>query len=329
MYMHVSLKEESVMQPVRRGFTLIELLVTISIIGLLISLLLPAVQAAREAARRTQCTNNLKQIGLGMSNYHESVGTLPPGMKGWGWGTWQLFVLPYIEQQSLYNAYNQLGDSLNEATLSGSLGYMGAANLTVTQTRLSSFTCPSDSPNAPRGGVTSHNYAGNFGNTDTAQDRMIVGIAFGGAPFTNIGADPTGRVKGQRTVAISQFQDGTGHSVLAAEVVQGQGEDLRGFSWYGPNSAFTSFLGPNSPSPDILQDTSYCSYPFGSNPPCVTTLTSTSLPAMMAARSRHAGGVGVVMGDGSVRFIKNSMAMPVWRALSTIRGSELISDDAL
>ena len=81
----------------RLGFTLIELLVVIAIIAVLIALLLPAVQSAREAARRAQCTNNLKQIGLAMHNYHDQQGTLPPGVKGCCWGTWLVFVLPYIE----------------------------------------------------------------------------------------------------------------------------------------------------------------------------------------------------------------------------------------
>ncbi len=82
----------------RRGFTLIELLVVIAIIAVLIALLLPAVQAAREAARRAQCVNNLKQIALGCLNYESANGTLPPGEKGCCWGTWGVFVLPYIEQ---------------------------------------------------------------------------------------------------------------------------------------------------------------------------------------------------------------------------------------
>jgi Protein of unknown function (DUF1559) len=157
---------------------------------------------------------------------------------------------------------------------------------------------------------------------------MIGGVSFGGAPFTDIGADPTGRVAGRRTVAFAQFTDGTSNSLLAAEVVQGQGGDLRGFSWYGPSSVFTSFLGPDSTGPDILEDASYCVYPFGINPPCISTITPGALPAMTAARSRHTGGVTVVMGDGTVKFIKDSVALPVWRALSTIRGSEVIGGDA-
>src|SRR5438477_1299921 len=91
-----------------RGFTLIELLVVIAIIAVLIALLLPAVQAAREAARRAQCVNNMKQIGIAMHNYHDANGTLPPGIKGCCYGSWQVFVLPWVEQQAMYNAWNHV-----------------------------------------------------------------------------------------------------------------------------------------------------------------------------------------------------------------------------
>ena len=96
----------------RRGFTLIELLVVIAIIAVLIALLLPAVQAAREAARRAQCVNNMKQIGLAMHNYESSNGCFPPGEKGCCWGTWNVFILPYVEQSALFNAWNSMGNNV-------------------------------------------------------------------------------------------------------------------------------------------------------------------------------------------------------------------------
>jgi hypothetical protein len=161
-----------------------------------------------------------------------------------------------------------------------------------------------------------------------AQDAIIGGVRFGGAPFTDIGADPTNRVKGRPTVGLARLTDGIGNTVLAAEVVQGQGNDLRGFTWYGPSATFTSYLTPNSKQVDILEDVSYCIYPMGVNPPCLSTLTPGALPAMLDARSRHSGGVSVVLGDGAVRFIKDSVALSVWRALSTTQGGELSGGDA-
>src|SRR5512142_416688 len=95
-----------------RGFTLIELLVVIAIIAVLIALLLPAVQSAREAARRAQCVNNLKQIGLAVHNYHDANLTFPPARKGCCWGTWNIFILPYVEQTSGFNAWNSYGNNL-------------------------------------------------------------------------------------------------------------------------------------------------------------------------------------------------------------------------
>src|SRR5215469_2234557 len=95
----------------QRGFTLFGLLVVIAIIAVLIALLLPAVQAAREAARRAQCVNNMKQIGIAMHNYHDQNGSLPPGVKGCCYGSWQVYVLPWVEQQSLYNAWNHIGSN--------------------------------------------------------------------------------------------------------------------------------------------------------------------------------------------------------------------------
>jgi prepilin-type processing-associated H-X9-DG protein len=263
-----------------------------------------------------------------MLGYHDAVGTLPPGRKGWGWGTWQMFVLPYIEQQPLYNAYNQLGDSVNDVTLGSLLLYMGPVNETVTTRRLSTLTCPTDTPNAPLEDVTSHDYGCNYGNTDIYADPNLNGVLFKGAPFGDIGADPTQPRSGAPTVRLAQFTDGTSRTMLAAELVQGQGVDLRGFTWYGPTSGFTSYLGPNSALPDVLNEQSQCVYPFSTNPPCIWNTVQDDQPVFLASRSFHPGGTNVVMADGSVHFVKNQINFPVWRALSTTQGREVISDDA-
>ena len=165
----------------QRGFTLIELLVVIAIIAVLIALLLPAVQAAREAARRIQCTNNVKQIGLGMHNYASSVGTFPYGMKAANWGTWLVAVLPYVEQQALFNSWNSAGNTV--VLLAGGqpdiFRYSGVTNTTVTTTRVLAYCCPSD-PNYTnlRSGatypITSQNYVVNWGNTILDQNPFYL-----------------------------------------------------------------------------------------------------------------------------------------------------------
>jgi len=141
----------------RRGFTLIELLVVIAIIGVLIALLLPAVQAAREAARRAQCINNLKQLGLGLHNYHDSVGAVPMGFAGGGgWEQWTpvIMLLPYIEQKPLFDSINFTGNI-------GS-GYTGGLNSTAIKSTVSVYQCPSDTDRLTN--VQGHiNYAGNWG----------------------------------------------------------------------------------------------------------------------------------------------------------------------
>ena len=177
----------------RRGFTLIELLVVIAIIAVLIALLLPAVQAAREAARRSQCVNNLKQIGLAMHNYENSKACFPYGANAYGnltvggvtalntWGAnWIISLLPNLEQQGLYNAFNS---SMRTATAD-------LTNTTVTRTVIMSLVCPSDpyakiplmttvSNNAINNGRNETNpglglwYAGSMGNTNMDNDSVF------------------------------------------------------------------------------------------------------------------------------------------------------------
>src|SRR5438876_158316 len=146
----------------RRGFTLIELLVVIAIIAVLIGLLLPAVQKVRESANRMKCTNNLKQLALAMHSYHDTNLTLPNGVGSHGccWGTWQVLILPYLEQENLFKLYKNFGGN----DISGQR-YNGTDNLPVTRTRIPLLTCPSDKPNAPSNFITNHNYVANWGNT--------------------------------------------------------------------------------------------------------------------------------------------------------------------
>jgi prepilin-type N-terminal cleavage/methylation domain-containing protein/prepilin-type processing-associated H-X9-DG protein len=331
-----------------KGFTLIELLVVIAIIAVLIALLLPAVQAAREAARRAQCVNNLKQIGLAVHNYQTIHGCIPPGVKSGSFGTWILFILPQIEQSALWNAWNFMGNTVAPASAQA-LTYSSVANITVTATRINTYYCPSDGGNQALSGlgalgklVTSQNYAANFGNTDTLQEPTISfgGLTFNflGAPFTDIGG-PTamsivysGQGYNIPPTAFASITDGLSNTLLTSEFVVGQSIstsllDLRGFSWWGWGCQFTSLIGPNSTQPDSMQPAgSYCQYPYSTNPPCVTGTDNYAM--FNGARSRHPGGVNAGMCDGSVRFVKNSVSILTWRAVSTTQGGEVVSSDA-
>jgi prepilin-type N-terminal cleavage/methylation domain-containing protein/prepilin-type processing-associated H-X9-DG protein len=328
----------------RHGFTLIELLVVIAIIAVLIALLLPAVQAAREAARRAQCVNNLKQIGIAMHGYHDVHGSLPPGAKGAQWGTWVLFTLPWVEQRSLYDSWNFVGNTRITAT-TALFAFQGAGNITVTATRVNSHYCPSDAGNlnivTAFGALglhpTSQNYGVNFGNCDSIQDPTFTyaGIKFPflGAPFSNIGAPDTvnGTVTGnpappRPTSNFATISDGLANTLLTSEFVVGQGNDLRGYTWWGFETQFTSLIGPNSTQPDNLKQN--CLYPFMTNPPCILVTNDADTPAFNGARSSHQGGVNAGMADGSVKFVKNAINLSVWRALSTSQGGEVLSSDS-
>ena len=319
----------------RRGFTLIELLVVIGIIAVVAGILLPAVQSARESARRSQCAGNLKQVALAMHQYHVTHLVLPPGKKGCCWGTWLVYVLPHLEQQPLYNSWNSCGTNAVGAppALDLDLRYFGSANQTVTSTFVGSYLCPSDQTNTPITATTnghtfactSQNYAVNFGNSIVSQ-LDFQDVKFAGAPFVDIGS-PLGdhNQPGRPTIGFNGFLDGLSETLLASEVIVGQGQDLRGFSWWGDAATFETYLAPNSSFPDVLFSPYYC-IDQSPNPPCVGA--TTALPDNYAARSRHAFGVNVAMGDGAIRFTKNSINARIWRAMSTTKGNEIVSADA-
>jgi prepilin-type processing-associated H-X9-DG protein len=322
----------------------VELLVVIAIIGILIALLLPAVQAAREAARRSQCGNNLKQIALGVLNYETAQKCFPVGAYSCCWGTWLVGVMPYTELGPLYKQYDPLGKY--DYPTKGRR-YYEAANLDVTTMRIPLYTCPSDFPTAhypAETGITCHNYVANYGNTgyvaaesDTPenglQQTMPPGSSnpetrFAGAPFRITGWIKTPAKVGK----LREITDGTSHTLMFSETVQGQGDkpnaDLRGYSWWGYAAGFETYLAPNSPEPDVMQSDGYCLASHHLNPPCYTPHSSTR-PMTMAARSRHAGGVQVGYCDGSVTFMADIVDLTIWRALGSCSGGEPISEEDL
>jgi prepilin-type processing-associated H-X9-DG protein len=323
----------------------------IAIIAVLIALLLPAVQAAREAARRAQCTNNLKQIALATLNYESSTGSLPPGAKYTSWGTWYHAVLPFLEQSMLMNSFNYMGCN----GCSPSIGYSGLQNTTCTYARVNTMQCPSDQEETPIAGIVSGNYVCNYGNTGTGYFQLNAasasiglptsynGVVFMGAPFQWISAGPGSPVQpGATTIRLQAITDGLSNTLMFSETVQGidnaSAFDLRGFIQYGSSSGFATYLAPNSTLPDALNAASYCAYPYQTNPPCKYRVTAPpaypgdTAPAInadtYAARSRHPGGVNAAFCDGSVHFVKSTVNIATWRGLSTTQGGEVISSDS-
>ncbi len=344
----------------RRGFTLIELLVVIAIIAILIGLLLPAVQKVREAAARMSCQNNLKQIGLAMHNYHDAFGSLPPGVGHYGccWGTWAMVILPYIEQDNMWRLFvNYDGCDIIGIPAGNTTGWRygsGTNRTNVTSKQVKVLTCPSDMVAATYAGMTHHNYGVNYGNTNM-YGTAVAGVAFGGAPFRAYPAgwltdakmqatygwaqpdsDKWARFQqyggaGQPQASLQTITDGTSTTLMASELIQGQGgdakPDLRGFIWWGNASGFTGFNLPNSNAPDVMTGGA-CNVAATWNIPC-TTINSQAFPKMSSARSRHSpGGVNAVFCDGHVQWISNSISLPVWRALSTTQGGEVIDGGA-
>jgi prepilin-type N-terminal cleavage/methylation domain-containing protein/prepilin-type processing-associated H-X9-DG protein len=326
---------------IRSGFTLIELLVVIAIIAILIGLLLPAVQKVREAAARSKCQNNLAQIAKGIHNYESAHGTFLPGVSRTGccWGTWQVPILPYIEQPALFNLYTNFGG--NDLT---GVRYNAGTNAQVsTFDRIKTFQCPSDY-SMKVGSIVNNNYVLNAGNTSFYQLPMQ-GVAFGGAPFgwyedpataaaggdaspVNYSTGDPNTAKGGRPRSIAEITDGTSNTLMASEVRQGVqtgGSDYRGFTWWGGAAGFTAWAVPNSNAPDVLTGAG-CQNGTNGNAPCTTTSTPT-LSRMQLARSRHTNGVMVALCDGSVRLVSNSVTLVTWRALSTSQGGEVVGSD--
>jgi prepilin-type N-terminal cleavage/methylation domain-containing protein len=341
--------KELLMQATRRGFTLVELLVVIAIIGVLVALLLPAVQSAREAARRGQCSNNLRQMGLAIHNYESANKTMPPGCNHGVFGTWITAILPYVEQANMANNYT-FGPAFEfRPNPPGGIRYGHTMNLPVTTKQLATFVCPSDTKSASASiisGITFHNYVANYGNTTRGRLSPVGTTSsgapnnFGGGPFIEViyRATPQDMSRGdfysyithdgtfKPFVRMTEISDGTSNTLAISETVQGKGNDLRGFGWWGGGTHFETLLTPNSPLPDRTEQS--CTTSVRLNPPCANRVAgNANQEETIAARSRHGIGVSAAMCDASVRFFSNSVALDTWRNLGTAYGGDTVTSE--
>ena len=344
----------SLIDPRRPGFTMIEVLVVIALIGVLIALLLPAVQAAREAARRSRCANNLKQLGLAVQGYIDANGALPPAAAtGPEWSnnfSMKVRILPFIDQVALFHSMNM------------SFFQESAQNATNLTTMVDAFVCPSD-PNVPCGtygvdgvgprqvGYTS--YPNNLGTTPTNNGGRYDGPAY----FMGAG-DVASVARLAPTVTLAGITDGTSGTVIWGEMIRGK----NGSPFAGPNQVYLMAMSP--PSTDAYvplatylnacegatalagfdykgriwgtdsaaQGGGYSHIMTPNRKACVFRGQSQPVEysaVCVGASSYHPGGVNAGFLDGSVRFVRDGVEPRAWWAVATRAGGEVVDAGSL
>jgi prepilin-type N-terminal cleavage/methylation domain-containing protein/prepilin-type processing-associated H-X9-DG protein len=316
----------------RRAFTLVELLVVIAIIGILVALLLPAIQAAREAGRRAACQNTIRQWGIAMQNYHDTNKKLPEPLRTNPRRVWVVYTWPYMEDQTQAAAFNQgvhFWQSPN--TILSPDGSTGTFDGTYAK-QIPAYYCASDRPGAMWTGDIywrcRGNYVINWGQ-----------LAMPGAPPYNP-PDPTWTAKSglapfgledyatatlPRVVRLKDITDGTSHTMLLSETVCTASDDtydIRG-DMLNDGEGCTEYMTIDTPNSgtDVTPYLHNGGKNLPEDPPALI-----GAYAHKAARSRHPGGVNVVFADSSLRFVTNDIALDLWRAMGTMNGGEVISD---
>ena len=308
---------------IRNAFTLVELLVVIAIIGVLVALLLPAVQSAREASRRMKCANNLKQWSLAMHSHHDTYGKLPYAKKNNPRTVWVVNLWPYVEQQALYSRYDF------------KVGYFEVPNCVantfdgLVAVKVPIYICPSDRNVSPYHQGDQYwrakgSYVVNWGPyTDpfpTSQTKPYIIAPFGSKDFLSSNPSTSTPLE----TRFSEITDGTTNTLLMSEVIIhpiSSLRDRRG-DFHNDGNGCSIFQTVNTPNAgiDSIIDAIACQnyLPYM---PCSPTANG-----QITARSRHPGGVMACLCDGSVKFVTNSINLDVWRAASTAAGRESVGE---
>lgn len=308
------------------GFTLVELLVVIAIIGVLVALLLPAVQAAREAGRRMTCQNHIRQWALAMQNMHDATKSLPEPNRQNPRRVWVVYTWPYVESGGMSTVFDEKIDFFRPPnTYSNTTKGIYAQPIPI-------YYCPSDRPQALWKGDeywrARGNYAINWGNFKVPHDQTLAQMEAAGkqvalAPF---GWKDLRDYKQPKLTKLSEFTDGTSNTMLLSEVVFPNADedfDIRG-DMLNDGDPCTQYMTINTPNTTVADVSPFVPNPIDPSDPPYTSVGSAN--SHKAARSRHAGGVNVAFADGSVRMVQDDITPVVWQAMGSMNGEEVVAE---